>query len=53
MASKKKFDTSNIIVVKELRDYSNDPYLKKKEEDVRAFLKKNGFPKSVDKKKNK
>ncbi len=51
MTVKKKINTSNIIVVKELRDYSDDPYLKKKEEDVRAFLKKNGFPKFAEKKK--
>jgi hypothetical protein len=47
----KKFDTSNIIIVKEMRDYSKDPYFIKKAEDARAFIEKHGLPESFKKKK--
>jgi len=46
----KKFDTSNIIVVKYLKDHSNDPYFVKKTEEVRALLKKSPIPESFKKK---
>jgi len=38
--------TKNIIIVKELRDYSNDPVFKKQVEEAKEFLKKHGLPKS-------
>jgi hypothetical protein len=47
----KKDITSDVVVVKKMHDYSNDPYFKKKKEDAIAFLKKNGLPKSFTKKK--
>lgn len=34
-----------------MRDYSNDPYVKKKAEAARSFLKKHGVPKSAGRKK--
>lgn len=40
-------DTSNITVSKEMRDYSDDPFFKKKLEDAKAFLKKNGLYKKL------
>jgi hypothetical protein len=36
----------NITIVKELRDYSNDPVFKKQVEEAKEFLKKHGLPKS-------
>ncbi len=42
--NKKK--SKEIIVVKKMRDYSNDPTFKKKAEKAKAFLKKNGLPKA-------
>jgi len=36
----------NITIVKELRDYSKDPYFVKKAEEAKEFLKKHGLPKS-------
>lgn len=41
---------SNITVVKNMRDYSNDPLVIEKAEKATAFLKKHGLPKSVKKK---
>ena len=35
----------NITIVKELRDYSNDPVFKKQVEDAKEFLKEHGLPK--------
>lgn len=40
----KKIDTSEIRVVKNMRDYSNDPYFKEKHERAKAFIEKNGLP---------
>jgi hypothetical protein len=40
----KKLDTSEIKVVRNMRDYSNEPYFIKKAERAKAFLKKNGLP---------
>ncbi|AEV98289.1 hypothetical protein A4D02_22960 [Niastella koreensis] len=37
--------TKNIIIVKELRDYSNDPFVKRKREEAIEFLKEHGLPK--------
>lgn len=36
----------NITIVKEMRDYSNDPVFKKQVEEAKAFLKEHGLPKS-------
>jgi hypothetical protein len=47
----KNYDTSNIIVVKELKDYSKDPYFVKKAEKAREFLEKHPLPESMTKKK--
>lgn len=33
----------NVIVVKKMHDYSDDPFFKKKAEDAKAFLKKHGL----------
>lgn len=41
--------TSNSTVVKKLRDYSNDPFFKEKAEKAKAFIEKNGLPKSFSK----
>lgn len=47
----KKWNTEEIAVVKNMRDYSNEPVFKKKAEKVAEFLKKNGLPKAFTKKK--
>jgi hypothetical protein len=44
MARIKKLDTSEIKVVKKMRNYDNDPYFKEKDARAKAFLKKNGLP---------
>lgn len=44
MARIKKIDTSEIKVVKNMRDYSNDPYFIKKAERAKAFIEKYGLP---------
>jgi hypothetical protein len=41
----------NITIVKELRDYSKDPYFVKKAEEAKAFIKKHGIPEDFKKKK--
>lgn len=43
----------NIIVVKEMRDYSNDPFVIKKAEKAAAFLEKHPLPKELTKTKKK
>ena len=48
--SKKKSQSDNIIIVKKMRDYSNDPFFKKKAEEARVFLKKHPLPESFKKK---
>ncbi len=47
----KKDKPSDVIIVKKVRDYSKEPYFKKKAEKAMAFLKKNGLPESFTKKK--
>jgi len=47
----KKEKTENVIIVKKMRDYSNEPAFKKKAEDAIKFLKKHGLPESFKKKK--
>lgn len=44
MVQKKKPDTSEIKVVRKMRNYDNDPYFKEKDARAKAFLKKNGLP---------
>lgn len=44
-ASIKKGKSDNInVTVKKMRDYSQDPFIKKKAERARAFIKKHGLP---------
>jgi len=40
----KKNITINVTVVKKMRDYSQDPFIKKKAERAKAFIKKHGLP---------
>lgn len=47
----KEKEKNDIIVDKNMRDYSDDPFFKKKAEDAKAFLEKNGLFKSLSKKK--
>ena len=49
-AAIKNDQSTNVTVVKKMRDYSNDPFFKKKAENAKAFLKKHGLPKSFKKK---
>ena len=46
----KKETTIKIRVVKNMRDYSNDPVFKRKGEEAKEFLKKNGLPFQKDRK---
>ena len=46
--NKKHLD--GVIVVKEMRDYSNEPFFKMKAEKAKAFIEKHGLPKSFQKK---
>ena len=46
----KKEKTNKVTIAKKMRDYSNEPAFKKKAESAVKFLKKNGLPKSVEKK---
>ncbi len=45
----KREASSNVNVVKKLRDYSKEPAFKKKAESAAAFIKKHGLPKSAKK----
>ena len=47
----KKGNTEGIVIVKKMRDYSNEPAFKKKAESAAVFLKKHGLPKTFSKKK--
>lgn len=47
----KKGRTNEITVVKNMRDYSNEPVFKKKAEKAKAFIEKHGLPKHFTKKK--
>ena len=44
--------SNDIVVFKKMRDYSNDPFVKKKVASAAALIKKYGLPKA-NKKKNK
>ena len=46
-----KGKTSDVTVVKKMKDYSEEPAFKKKAEKATAFLKKHGLPKAFSKKK--
>lgn len=48
---RKDKEHTKVTVVKKVKDYSKEPAFKKKAADARAFLKKNGLPKSFKKKK--
>ena len=47
----KKEQTSNVTIVKKMRDYSNELAFKKKAENAIKFLKKHGIPESFKKNK--
>ncbi len=49
--AEKKQKKSQVAVVKKMRDYSNEPAFKKKEEKAKAFLEKHGLPEAFTKKK--
>ena len=47
-----KKDTSlQVTVVKKMRDYSQDPFIKKKAERAKALIKKHGLPEDFKKSK--
>ena len=48
----KKQKKSQVAVVKKMRDYSNEPAFKKKDEEAKAFLEKHGLPEAFTKKKS-
>jgi hypothetical protein len=48
-----KETTGKVTIVKNMRDYSNDPFVVRKREMAIAFIKKNGFPPGPKKKKQK
>jgi hypothetical protein len=45
-----KEKASNVMMVKKIRDYSEESVFKKKAEKAMAFIKKHGIPKSFKKK---
>ena len=47
----KKDNTSNITVVKKMKDYSQEPFFKKKLENAQNFIKKHGLPEILAEKK--
>lgn len=49
-AGTKNQKTSNVTIVKKMRDYGNEPAFKKKAENAIKFLKKHGLPKTFKKK---
>jgi hypothetical protein len=48
-AANKKDTNKEIIVVRKMRDYSNEPLFQKKAEKAASFLKKHGLPKAFAK----
>jgi hypothetical protein len=52
-ASIKKDTAANVTVVQKIRDYSQDPFIKKKAERAKAFIAKHGLPKGWGNSKNK
>ena len=50
VSSTKTGKPGNVILVKKMRDYSNDPAFKKKAEKATIFLEKYGLPESFKKK---
>ena len=48
---KKDKSTSNVSLVKKMKDYSREPAFKKKAADAVAFIKKHGLPKTFKKSK--
>ena len=49
MLAANKMNTKEIIVVRKMRDYSNEPLFQKKAEKAASFLKKHGLPKAFAK----
>ncbi len=48
--ARKKKDEIKVTIVKDMRDYSEDPFFKKKAESAKEFLKKHPLPESSKKK---
>jgi hypothetical protein len=46
----KKSKQGEMIIVKKMKDYSNDPVFRKKAEDAINFIKKHGLPDAFKKK---
>jgi hypothetical protein len=46
----KKEKSSEVAIVRKMKNYSNEPAFKKKAEKATKFLKKNGLPKAIAKK---
>ncbi|MBO9201910.1 MULTISPECIES: hypothetical protein [Niastella] len=47
----KKYKPLKVTIVKELRDYSNDPMVLRKAEEAKEFIKKAGIPEDFKQKK--
>jgi hypothetical protein len=45
----KKSTNTDVVIVKKMRDYSKEPAIIKKADEMKAFLKKNGAPKFLSK----
>ncbi len=46
VASKKSKSGLNVVVNKNMKDYTNEPYFVEKAEKARQLIKKHGLPKS-------
>jgi hypothetical protein len=51
ISNKDQYQPLKITIVKELRDYSNDPFVKRKREEAIKFIGKHGIPEDFKKKK--
>lgn len=50
-SNKDQYQPLKITIVKKLRDYSNDPFIKRKREEAIKFIEKHGIPEDFKKKK--
>jgi hypothetical protein len=50
-SNKDQYQPLKITIVKELRDYSKDPFFIKKREEAIKFIEKHGIPEDFKKKK--
>jgi hypothetical protein len=48
---KKRIKDIKVIYIENMRDYSKDPYFRKKHEEMKAFLEKHPLPEELKKKK--